>query len=79
MRSVLEYLGTISFYSGIKQVSVSEGQVLFRTSPLWTFLMAIYYLKTEKLERSLFVNLILCFFGIVFYQLTFNSFRCDGL
>ncbi|CAD8100569.1 unnamed protein product [Paramecium primaurelia] len=64
MRSLLGYLGTIFFYQGIKQVSISEGQVLFRTSPLWTSLMAIYYLKTEKLERNLFVNLILGFLGI---------------
>ncbi|CAD8120164.1 unnamed protein product [Paramecium sonneborni] len=64
MRSIFGCLGTICFYSGIMQVSVSEGQVLFRTSPLWTSLMAIYYLKTEKFQKSLFVNLILCFFGI---------------
>ncbi|CAD8174290.1 unnamed protein product [Paramecium pentaurelia] len=64
MRSIFGCLGTICFYSGIMQVSVSEGQVLFRTSPLWTSLMAIYYLKTEKLQMSLFFNLIICFFGI---------------
>ncbi|CAD8196826.1 unnamed protein product [Paramecium octaurelia] len=34
MRSIFGYFGTICFYKGIMQVSVSEGQVLIRTSPL---------------------------------------------
>lgn len=51
MRSILGYLGTIFFYSGIKQDSVSEVQVLFRTTPLWTSLMTIYYLKLKNLRE----------------------------
>ncbi|CAD8078105.1 unnamed protein product [Paramecium primaurelia] len=65
-RSIIGCFATLLFYTGLRYVNIAEAQVLLQTSPFWTTLIAIYYLKTETLSWKLFTNLIVCFIGIIF-------------
>ncbi|CAD8097965.1 unnamed protein product [Paramecium sonneborni] len=64
-RSIIGCFATLLFYTSLKYVNIAEAQVLLQTSPFWTTLIAIFYLKTEILSYKLFANLILCFLGII--------------
>ncbi|CAD8094396.1 unnamed protein product [Paramecium sonneborni] len=65
-RSIIGCIATLLFYTGLKYVNIAEAQVLLQTSPFWTTLIAILYLKTEVFSYKLFANLLLCFLGIIF-------------
>lgn len=65
LRSFFGAVGGLCFYASFKYITISEGLVLFRTSPLWTSLMAIYYLRVERFTLRLIINLALCFLGII--------------
>ena len=56
--------GTVLFYTALRYLTLSEGVVLFRTSPIWTTIISIAYLKKEKLECGLVVNIVICLLGI---------------
>lgn len=64
LRSVVGCTGTVLFYSALKYLTLSEGVVLFRTSPIWTTIIAIAYLKKEKFGIGLMVNIVICLMGI---------------
>ena len=64
LRGVLGCISTMLFYSSLKYLTVSEGIVLYRTSLVWTTIIAIVYLKNEKFEYGLVVNIVICLLGI---------------
>ena len=58
-------LGTYTFYLGLRFINISEGLVIFRTTPIWTAVITIFHLKKDKCSIKLFINLLLCMIGIV--------------
>ncbi|KAM3129269.1 hypothetical protein pb186bvf_018648 [Paramecium bursaria] len=64
LRSIVGCIGTLLFYKSLKYLPLSEGVVLYRTSPLWTTIMSIAYLKKEKFGLSLMVFIVTCLVGI---------------
>ena len=66
LRAFAGGLGILSRFSGIRLLPLSEGTVLFKTTPVWTALVAVFILKSEKFSINLFVNILLCMIGIAF-------------
>ena len=64
LRSVVGCKAQVLFYSALKYLTLSEGVVLYRTSPIWTTIMAIAYLKKERFGLSLMVFIVTCLVGI---------------
>ncbi|KAM3129267.1 hypothetical protein pb186bvf_018646 [Paramecium bursaria] len=64
LRSVVGCTAQVLFYSALKYLTLSEGVVLYRTSPIWTTIMAIAYLKKERFGLSLMVFIVTCLVGI---------------
>lgn len=64
-RGILGSLGmSLNFY-GVKQVPVSEAQVISQTSPAIVGIFAVIFLK-EKYTLTQFLGVLFCFCGVIF-------------
>ncbi len=65
-RGILGSIGIQFGVEGSKLLSLSESNVLLRTTPVWTALLVVFYLKSEKYSKFIFINSSFCMIGILF-------------
>ena len=63
-RGIAGGIGTQFRFEGNRILPLSESAVLFRSSPLWTAMIAIFILKVEKFSLKLIFTIFVCLFGI---------------
>ena len=65
VRSLLGTWGFILFYYCIQLIPITLHMVVFQTSPVWTSIVAVLFLK-EKLMKFEYVAMVLSFGGVIF-------------
>ena len=46
-------------------MNLSDAIAIFLTSPIWTSILAGIFIKEEKLDKSIFITILVSFFGIL--------------
>ena len=68
VRSLLGTWGFIIFYYCIQLIPITLHMVLFQTSPVWTSIIAVIFLK-EALMKFEYVAMVFSFGGVLFVAL----------
>ncbi len=64
-RSLLGYLGVVTYFYAINHLDSADATILQKSSPIFVIIFAAVFLK-EKLTRLKITTLILCFIGTMF-------------
>jgi drug/metabolite transporter (DMT)-like permease len=65
MRSLIGAIAGMFYFQGLKYLPLSEGVVLYRTSPIWTSFLAVVVLKIDRYTLTQFYTTVICFAGIL--------------
>lgn len=61
-RGFIAVAGSIPWFYGVRQLTLSEATSLYLTGPIFTGLFASYYLK-ERIDMVQVISLVMCLFG----------------
>lgn len=65
LRGILGSVGATLWFTSIKLINLSEAIVLHKTAPLWTTIIAVFIIRSERFSYKAIIEIFVCLLGIV--------------